>query len=117
LRLEFEEPCAWNIGKRQITGEKSIKVDLFPLAMKFVGDIATITLMGEAFVDDNPGIMEDLWAFDTGFNTVLLGLPTIRLRETKPAQARINAAMNEWNHAVLAAMDEKDTGHKWGGLV
>jgi hypothetical protein len=109
-----EEPGAWNIGKGQITGEKSFKVDLFPLTMKFVGDIATITSMGKAFVDDNPGIIEDFWAFDAGFNAVLLGLPTMRLRETRAARARINGAMNELNHAVLAVMNGKDTGHKWG---
>jgi hypothetical protein len=63
-----EDPCAWKIGNGQIKREKPFEVSLFPLTMNFVGEIATITLMGKAFVDNNPGIMEDLlvWAFDAG---------------------------------------------------
>ena len=109
-------PCVWKIGKGQIKRGESIEVDLFPLTMNFVGEIATTAIMGRAFVDNNPGIMEDLWAFDAGFNAILLGLPTIRLRRSKAARARMHAAMNEWDHAVLASMNGKDTEHKWGDL-
>jgi hypothetical protein len=61
-----EDPCAWKIGNGQIKREKPFEVDLFPLTMNFVGEIATITLMGKALVDNDPGIMEGLWAFDAG---------------------------------------------------
>jgi hypothetical protein len=55
-----EEPCAWKFGNGQIKREKSFEVVLFPLTMNFDEETAIINLMGEAFVDNNPGIMKDL---------------------------------------------------------
>jgi hypothetical protein len=51
--------------------------------MNFDVETAIITLMGEAFVDNNLGIMKDLYALDAGFNAVFLGLHTVQLRKTR----------------------------------
>jgi hypothetical protein len=78
--------------------EKSVLgVDLFKLTMNFVGDIAGIALLGKAFFDNNPGIMQDLWTFDSGFGALLTGiLATTRgLTKATKARARINTAVEE----------------------
>lgn len=33
--------------------------------------------MGRSFLDNIPGIMQDLWAFDSGFNALLMGVQLI----------------------------------------
>ncbi|KUJ18102.1 cytochrome P450 [Mollisia scopiformis] len=109
----------WERCAGAVAMEKSaVEVNLFKLTMNFVGDIAGTVLMGKAFLDNNPGIMQDLWTFDSGFNALLTGVPVITRGLTKAtnARARINSAVHEWNHAVTNMLDGKEVDAKWNDL-
>jgi hypothetical protein len=75
----------------------SVEVDLFSLVMNFVGNITGEMLLGKAFFDNNPGILQDLWRFDDGFGMFLSGFPkaTSKGRKAVRARNRLNTAFNE----------------------
>ncbi|KAF8863494.1 cytochrome P450 [Acephala macrosclerotiorum] len=109
----------WERYARVVPMEKSVvEVDLFALTINFVGDIAGTALMGKAFLDNNPEIMQDLWAFDSGFNALLTGIPHVTrgVAKAKAARSRINAAVGEWNHAAMDMLNGRETVGKWEDL-
>ena len=103
----------WQKAANTTLNGKYIEADLFPLVMHFVADIAGTALMGRQFLENNPGIFKDLLTFDSGFNSFLTGVPTPTLTTAKRARSRLNAAFNEWNHALAATLKGKDPDFKW----
>jgi hypothetical protein len=81
--------------------------------MNYVADIAGTALMGKEFLDNNPGNFQDLLTFDSVFNAFLTGLRTPTLTTAKGARSRLNAAFNEWNHALRATLKGEDPELKW----
>jgi len=104
-------------GGARVCGD-SVEVDLFKLIMYYVGDLAGEVLMGKAFFENNKNILEDIFAFDSGFNALLTGVPLITpgLSRSKAARTRLISAFNEWNHAVASQMKGEDTAYKWNDL-
>lgn len=84
-------------------------VDIYIVLMKFVGDVTGEVVMGKAFIEDNPGILQDLWIFDGGFTMLFSGLAglTSRGREAKSARDRLNKAVGSWNHLAVENSDNR----------
>ena len=101
-----------------VLDKEGVEADLFRLAMDYVADIAGMVLMGEAFHNNNPGIIEDIWRFDSGFGALLTGIPGVTrgMGKAKAARTRINAAILEWYRAVVAKLAGEYPGPKWGDL-
>lgn len=119
LSSERASQFEWERYARAVPMEKSVvEVDLFSLTMNFVGDIAGTALMGKAFLDNNPEIMQDLWTFDSSFNALLTGIPHVTrgLAKAKAARSRINTAVEEWNHAAMDMLNGKQAVGKWEDL-
>ncbi|KAJ5090374.1 hypothetical protein N7532_009058 [Penicillium argentinense] len=56
-------------------GESVCEADLFALVRNFVGHHMSNFLMGEAFLENFPMVVEDLWKLDTNFVSLFVGLP------------------------------------------
>lgn len=111
LSSDAEKQSVWEQSANvALVGEKSAEADLYPLIMNFVASSAGVALMGHAFVENNPGILEDLWAFDSSFSTLLTGLPSLlpKMARARAARTRLQAAVKEWNDAVTAMLEERD---------
>ena len=106
------------LAKVSVVGKTSVEAELFRLTVDYVAKIAGDVLMGEAFHRNNPGIIEDLWTFDSGFGALLTGIPGVTrgIGKAKAARGRINAALLEWHRAVVANLAGKDPGPKWRDL-
>jgi hypothetical protein len=113
--ISSQQPQWQRVAKSAICGDET-EVDLFPLVMNFVADIAGTALMGKDFLNNNPGIFQDLLTFDSGFNAFLTGVPTPTLTTAKGARSRLKAAFNEWNHALGATFKGEDPEFKWRDL-
>jgi len=119
LSSDAEKQSVWERSANvALVGEKSAEADLYPLIMDFVASSAGVALMGHAFVENNPGILEDLWAFDSSFSALLTGLPSLmpKMARARAARTRLQAAVKEWNDAVTAMLEERDLGPKWDDL-
>ncbi|KAL5324197.1 hypothetical protein ACEPPN_008741 [Leptodophora sp. 'Broadleaf-Isolate-01'] len=94
------------------------EVDLFPLLMNYVADVAANVLLGDSFLKNNPGITQDLWEFDSKFNALLTGIPVITpgLAKAKAARERLKCAFSEWNHAAMDTMNGKQVEGKWSDM-
>lgn len=110
------EQLQWQKVANPTLNGKHIDIDLFPLVMYFVADIAGTALMGKQFLENNVDIFKDLLTFDSGFNAFLTGIPTPTLTTAKGARSRLNAAIKEWNHAVAATLRGEDPDFKWRDL-
>jgi len=108
----------WESVANVVRDGKSAEVDLFPLMMNYVADVATNVLMGDAFLKNNPGITQDLWEFDRKFNALLTGIPIVTpgLGRAKEARKRLNSAVSEWNHAAMDTMNGKQVDEKWANM-
>ncbi|KAG4429550.1 hypothetical protein IFR05_014959, partial [Cadophora sp. M221] len=97
---------------------KTVEVDLFPLLMNYVADVAANVLLGDSFLKNNPGITQDLWEFDSKFNALLTGIPVITpgLANAKEARERLKSAFSEWNHAAMNTMKGKQVDEKWSDM-
>jgi hypothetical protein len=102
-----------------VLDKEIVEANLFRLTTDYVAEIVGIVLMGEAFNKNNPGIIEDLWTFDSGFGALLTGVPGVTrgIGKAKAARTRINAAVMEWHRAVAAKLAGKDPGPKWGDMA
>lgn len=108
----------WEKTSKVVLHDSSAEVDLFPLLMNYVADLATNVLMGDTFLKNNPGITQDLWVFDSYFNTLLSGVPFITpgLGKAKAARTKLMSAFFEWNNAVLDMLNGRDLEFKWREL-
>ena len=98
--------------------EPTAEMDLFPLVRNFVGDQATTILMGTAFTENNPHVLDDLWTFDYQFNAMLLGLPAWwpGMAPAYGARARLHRSMREFHQALKDVEEGKDSGFQWQDL-
>lgn len=93
------------------------EVNLYEFTTNFVGDVAGLVLMGHAFVDNNPGIIDDLWAFDDSFQALLTGIPGILgTAKARAARARLHFAISQWSSALQTTLDGKDPEISWGNM-
>lgn len=96
------------------------EANLFALVRNFVGTLATKTLMGQAFMDFYPDVLEDLWTFDRRFNALLLGtppwFPLPSVSAAYAARARLTRAMASFHTAFAATEASRDPGFDWHDL-
>lgn len=94
------------------------EADLFHLVRNFVGHHATAILMGSAFMENNPDILQDLWMWDDKYNSMLLGMPPVipGMAPAYGARARIQKAMIEFHQAFVDSEQDRDPGYRWQDL-
>ena len=88
----------------------TVEANLFPLIRYFVGYVSSPSLFGQAFVDNYPTFLQDIYDLDGGLQWLLLGLPRwlpIRsLSKAYNARRRLQS-----NIATLqSALDNEATG-------
>lgn len=96
------------------------EANLFALVRNFVGTIGTKTLMGQAFMDFYPTVLEDLWTFDRQFNALLLGtppwFPLPSISAAYSARSKLNRAMGAFHTAFAATDAGENPGFEWHDL-
>ena len=115
---ELEKQPYWQRLAKPTFNASSVELDLWALIMYFVGDIAGTALMGKAFFENNPNVIQDLWDLDNGFNALLTGIPLVTrgLAFARAARTRLNSAILEWNRAMMATLDGRDPDFKYNDL-
>lgn len=119
LSFGKNESTVWTArAKASAVGSKNIEANLWPLIMNFVGDTVADALMGQAFVENYPQYLEDLWIFDSAFGKLLSGMPGLipSIRNAKAARRRLRSNIREWTEAVIATQEGKVAGFKWSEL-
>jgi cytochrome P450 len=108
----------WERHIRAVPAGDHVEVDLFALTMNYIGDIAGEVLMGKAFFENNPNVLDDLLVLDSGFGALLTGAPSVTpgLAKARAARTRLIAVLDEWTHAVTAMINGKDPEYKWRDL-
>ena len=98
----------------------AVEVDLFALLRNFLGHQATPSLMGQAFLDNNPNVLSDVWALDRGFTWLLTGLPRWlplpSLTRAHLARARLLSVLTTWHTAYDRIVAGEDPGSEWRDL-
>ena len=66
-------------------------------------------------MNNNPGILQDMWTFDSGFNALLGGIPVVTpgLAKAAAARSRLKIAVEEWNEALTKMMIGEEIYDKW----
>jgi hypothetical protein len=104
------------------TGEPDVAMEasLFPLLRNFLGHLATPSLMGQDFMDNYPGVLQDLWSLDHGLMYLIAGLPhwlpIPALRRSVRARERLLQKIAELHRAMDIAEDGGDPGKEWRDL-
>ena len=119
----LDEQPPWTRAARAeaVVGDPaSVEVSFFPLIRTFVASIASPAMMGKAFMDNNPGIIQDIWDFDIGLPLFMIQLPRWlpipMLRKAYAARDRLAAALAGFHTALADALDGKDPGPRWKDL-
>ncbi|CAL5872313.1 uncharacterized protein PFLUO_LOCUS6574 [Penicillium psychrofluorescens] len=90
------------------------EVKLFALIRSFVGHITTSILMGEAFAESFPGLLENLWTLDNNFVTLFVGtprwIPSPGVSAGYAARDRLVHIMSIFSRAFTAWDDGIDPG-------
>ncbi|KAL2002139.1 hypothetical protein VTN02DRAFT_589 [Thermoascus thermophilus] len=96
------------------------EANLFALTRNFVAYITTSVLMGTAFVDFYPPLLEDLWTFDSQFNALLMGapkwLPLPGISAAYAARHRLIRLVTAFHTAFAAWDDGRDPGFDFRDL-
>ena len=96
---------------------KVVEANLCMLIRESLGHLATPALMGRAFMDNNPSILQDLWTFDYGFQWLITGLPRWapipRLTRAHLARERLLIAIEAFQVALDLNEEGKDPGSEW----
>ena len=94
------------------------EANLFALIRDFVGDLTTPVLMGKDFAANYPHILSDLWAADTAFLPLMIGLPAWlpHLAPAARARDRLVDAVKQHHIAYLKYVKGEDPGPQWGDM-
>jgi hypothetical protein len=96
------------------------EANLFALTRSFAGYITTHAFMGQAFLDFYPDLMDDVWAWDKEFLSLLLGAPSwIPLPGVSAAYAarnRIQKLCTVFNASFSALEDGREAAFEFRDL-
>lgn len=113
-RKSWEQHC----NVRSVDNGSAVEADLTALMRSFVGTIALPSLTGADFLRNNPNWLEDHWYWDSYFGTYLTGMPHFLppLRKASAARQRMMDQIEEWQDAVSAYAEGRETEEKWRNL-
>jgi hypothetical protein len=98
-------------------GERIAEANLNPLMRNFIGYLASPAIMGEAFMENNPNVLEDIWAYDLGLVYFLMQLPRWvpipQFQRAWRARDRLLRAFTEFHKALDRYRDTGDGGPGW----
>ncbi|KAI9673151.1 MAG: hypothetical protein M1817_003013 [Caeruleum heppii] len=94
-----------------------VEANLFVLLRNFLGQVATSSLMGRAFQDNFPEVLQHLWTFDRNFPWLLSGLPrwlpVPGLTRAHLARRQLHRAVEAWHVALDLLEEGEDPGVEW----
>ncbi|KAJ5579511.1 uncharacterized protein N7459_005496 [Penicillium hispanicum] len=94
--------------------QSTCEVNLFTLVKSFVGHNLTTFLLGEAFVEAFPGLLDDLWTLDSNFVMLFIGtrrwVPSPGVSAGHAARDRLLHIMSIFYRAFTAWDDGIDPG-------
>lgn len=106
-----------NISMSQEDDNQVCEASLFALVRNFVGTISSTVLMGRAFNDNFPYALNELWALDSNFNAMLMGVPRWipfpGLVSSYAARRRLLLAFKAFHNAFAASEIGLDPGFDW----
>lgn len=105
---------------KDAAGTPSVEVDLFTLIRNFVGHVTLPSLVGSEFMDVYPKAMDDLWEFDSGWDSLVLGLPRIfplpSLATAHIARRNLLEAMGSFHEAIDKVSADQEPSEPWREL-
>ena len=94
-----------------------VEANLWPLIRNLMGMVATPSIMGQAFVDNCPSILEDLWTLDRGFVFLAMGIPRWApipsCTRAHIARRKIIDGLTSWVIAMHKTAAGEDPGYQW----
>ena len=95
-----------------------VEASLFELVTRWVGSCVNPVIMGQAFVDQNPSLLDDLFTFNEQMPMLLSGLPPLNsaMKLARAAQKRLIAAVADWDDALYNVMMGRHPGPGWGDM-
>ena len=95
-----------------------VEVNLNTLLRDFVGDVATASLFGRNFMENNPDILGDIWKVDVAINMFLTGIPDWFPGMIEPSRARnrVIRAVMEHHEALAKYLAGDDPGIRWSDM-
>ncbi|KAI9785035.1 MAG: hypothetical protein M1839_001232 [Geoglossum umbratile] len=101
------------------TGEPDLaaEANLFPLLRNFLGHLATPSLMGQAFMDYYPEVLQDIWDLDYGFMYLIAGIPRWvpipALGRALRARNKLIRRISDFHIAMDLTEDGGNPGSEW----
>ncbi|KAI9826869.1 MAG: hypothetical protein M1832_005808 [Thelocarpon impressellum] len=104
-------------GPVLLAGGETVEVGLFALLRDFLGHLSTPATMGQAFLQNNPHFLQDLWIFDYGLHWLSTGLPRWlpipRLTRAHLARERLLDTLAAWHRVMDKTVEGVDPGFEW----
>lgn len=102
------------------SGERVVEASLLPLIRDFAAHTATPSLIGSDFLANNPEFLQDMWALDSGFLLLAVGLPRWfpipSLTRAHIARKRMIEQLTAFHGAMEKESNGEDPGPKWSSL-
>lgn len=96
------------------------EISLLPMVRDVLSHASVPALMGQAFMDNNPFILEDLYEMDRGLPWLLSGLPGWLpfppLVKAHIARNRVQDAMNRFHRALDKTVDGESVEAAWANM-
>lgn len=100
-------------------GSESIaEVSFFPLIERFVAELATNTLMGRNFLENNPDFVEDLGVWNSKGTSFMNQMPAFlpQMSAACAARERVLRCLKKFKQELSTYLKGHETGTDWGDL-
>ena len=103
---------------KENAADAEVEVDLFHLVTRWAYSCSTPAMLGQAFLEQCPDVMDDIFVFDDQFPMLITGLPSFnsKMSRARAALSRALKAIEEWFQAFQAVEDGKVPGSGWGDM-
>ena len=117
-KLESSRQLWDKAARTQAIGNEEVETSFFELITRWTYVCSTPALLGEAFHEHCPSVMDDIFVFDEKFPLMLSGLPSFMLGASKSTAARNRSleAVARWCRAYGTVLQSKDPGPGWGDM-
>ena len=115
------DQSSWERASRTIIQsdfDSVAEVSFFPLIESFVGEVATMVLMGKNFMENNPDIMEDLRTWDSKGTSFMNQVPWFlpQMSAAAVARQRVLRSLRRFKEVRSEYTAGKDLGSEWTDL-
>ncbi|KAI9757867.1 MAG: hypothetical protein M4579_003303 [Chaenotheca gracillima] len=96
------------------------EASLFSLLRSFIAHASNTSLMGSAFLENNPMAIQDIAEIDQAFRPLALNIPSWvpipSLGRARRARQRLQRTLSVWEHALDKSEGGRDPGVEWSDL-